>query len=502
MRLNKKILPSLATHNISLPSHAVWQLPEKVLQFGTGVLLRGLPDYYINKANNAGLFNGRVVVVKSTGGNVDAFAEQDNLYTHCIKGLVNGELNESYVVNAAISRVINAAENWQEVIDCAINPKLKIIISNTTEVGIALQEDDDVEALPPQSFPGKLLAFLHARYKAFNGSADSGMVIIPTELIVDNGIALKNIIIRLSELHLPEPSFLDWLSDANDWCNSLVDRIVPGALSQHDKQMFEQNFGYTDELAIISEPYSLWAIETKSERTKQLLSFAKADENIIITNDIQKYRELKLRLLNGTHTFACGLAFLQGRDAVNAAIKDDVFHSFIHHLMFDEIVPCLVNDNISKEEAEAFADSVLNRFANPFIHHQWLAISLQYTSKMMLRCVPLLLTHYKIFTQPPDCMALCFAAYLLFMKVTKTKDGKYYGERNGEAYLIQDDSAKRWYELWQNNDVENVVSEALSNKGLWNEDLNALPDFANTVLMYLQKLTSGNSLENLTHSVL
>ena len=502
MQLNKKILPSLAAYNIGLPSDDVWQLPEKVVQFGTGVLLRGLPDFYINKANNKGVFNGRVVVVKSTGGPTDAFAAQNNLYTHCIKGISNGEVVESYIVNAAISRVVSANKNWPDVIDCAANPQLQIIISNTTEVGIALQKDDDIMASPPQSFPGKLLAFLFARYKAFTGSKESGMTIIPTELIVDNGSVLKNIVIRLAQINNFEENFIKWLTEANDWCNSLVDRIVPGAPPKADKQIIEENFDYTDELAIISEPYSLWAIETGSERTKKLLSFAEADKNIIITSNIQKYRELKLRLLNGTHTFACGLAFLQGWNTVNTAMKKDSFHSFIRLLMLDETIPCLVNENITQQEAEAFAGNVLSRFANPFIQHQWLAITLQYTSKMKLRCVPLICTHYNLSAKPPIRMAFCFAAYLLFVKVTSF-DGKiYYGNRGEEQYPIQDDEAKRWYDLWQNNNPENVVKKALSDKSLWNENLYALPGFAASVLMYLQQLLSGRSFEELMPLVL
>ncbi len=204
MQLNHQILTSLRSEQgIQLPHPNAFDLPEKVFQFGTGVLLRGLPDFYINKANNEGIFNGRVVVIKSTGSgnNKDAFATQNNLYTHCIKGIENDEIKEEYIINAAISRVINANEAWQTVLECAHNPQLQIIISNTTEVGIALQENDDINALPPQSFPGKLLSFLYERYKTFGGSNDSGMIIIPTELLVDNGAKLKAIVVELAKLN-------------------------------------------------------------------------------------------------------------------------------------------------------------------------------------------------------------------------------------------------------------------------------------------------------------
>ncbi len=503
MQLQKAALPSLASyHNICLPSDNVWQLPEKILQFGTGVLLRGLTDYYINHANNNGFFNGRIVVVKSTGGgHGDEFATQDNLYTHCIKGIAAGELQESYYINAAISRVINANDNWQQVMKCAANPQLQIIISNTTEVGITLLETDRIYALPPQSFPGKLLAFLYARYKAFDGSGESGMIIIPTELIVDNAVRLKDIVVQLAKINQLEDSFIHWLLSANDWCNSLVDRIVPGLLPDNDKQQLAQTFGYTDKLAIMSEPYNLWAIETDKERTQQLLSFRENNDGVIITHNIQKYRELKLRLLNGAHTFGCGLAFLCGFDVVNAAMKNETFNQFFSHLLYQEIIPCIASNHIAEQEANDFAGSVINRFANPFIQHRWITITLQYTNKMKSRCVPLIVKHYQLSSQPPAFMALGFAAYLLFMKAVLIKDNSYYGERNGETYLIQDDEAKRFYNIWSNNEAEEVVAQTLADAVLWGADLTLLPGFKSEVSGFLRQFLSGRTLMELISSI-
>ncbi len=499
MQLGKQIVSSLhSKKSIQLPSEKVWQLPEKILQFGTGVLLRGLPDYYINKANNEGIFNGRIIVVKSTGnGSINEFAEQDNLYTHCIKGIEENEVKENYIINAAISRVINANNNWQDILRCAHNPQLQIIFSNTTEVGITLLKSDKITDSPPQSFPGKLLTFLYERYQVFRGSEESGMAIIPTELLVDNGKKLKAIVVELARLNHLEPSFVAWLENANDWCNSLVDRIVPGALSQQDKNAIKTNFGFTDELAIMSEPYNLWAIETKSERTKQLLSFSKADKNVILTHNIQKYRELKLRLLNATHTFSCGLAFLCGFTTVNEAMQNKAFHQFITGLLFEEIIPCIVDENIKKEEAEAFAKGVIDRFANPFIQHQWLAIIMQYTNKMKQRCVPLIIQFYAHAKGIKTRMALGFAAYLLFMKSTNIKGNLYYGETNKHEYIIQDNEAEKFYLLWQKGNVEEVILQALADIDFWNENLTMIPHFKTEVSLFLHQLLSGDALYKL-----
>jgi tagaturonate reductase len=205
MILSRYNLKNIGAQDVVTPAESVFDLPEKVLQFGTGVLLRGLPDYFIDKANRQGVFNGRVVVVKSTDSDSTAFDKQDGLYTLCVRGLDGGQKVEENIINSAISRVLSAKDEWSEILQCAHNPHMQIIISNTTEVGIQLVQDD-IHRLPPVSFPGKLLAFLLERYKAFDGSRQSGMVIVPTELIPDNGKKLESIVLELAHLLKPYPA--------------------------------------------------------------------------------------------------------------------------------------------------------------------------------------------------------------------------------------------------------------------------------------------------------
>lgn len=448
---------------------AVPELPEKVLQFGTGVLLRGLPDYFIDKANKAGIFNGRIVVIKSTDkGGTDAFAAQDHLYTHCIQGIHAGQRISEYIVNSSISRVLSASSQWAEILACAENPGMEIIISNTTEVGISLT-DDDIHAGPPASFPGKLLAFLLKRYQ-FN---QQGMVIIPTELIPDNGTKLKNIVLEQAKRHQLEQPFIQWLETENYFCNSLVDRIVPGALPAEEKAATEKQLGYEDQLMIMSEVYRLWAIETNSEKVRKVLSFAKADEGVVIAPDINVFRELKLRLLNGTHTLTCGLAHLAGFETVREAMEDPAFESVITALMQHEITPAITDISIREDVALRFAVSVLDRFRNPYIQHRWLSITMQYTSKMKMRVVPVLRKYYQHVHEVPALLAMGFAAYLLTMQQD-----------------ILDDHAPYFKEKWQQLSPEALVQEVLKNEALWDEDLTKYKGFAQAVTVMLNNLIS------------
>jgi tagaturonate reductase len=498
MQLSKRILSSLNQTVQSVPPDSIFELPEKVLQFGTGVLLRGLPDYYIDKANKQGIFNGRIVVVKSTdSGDTDAFEVQDGLYTQCIRGIANQQMTQEYIVNAAVSRVLSAKSQWHEVLNCAANPSMEIIISNTTEVGIVLMEDDNVHAQPPVSFPGKLLAFLHERYQCFHGDMHKGMVIIPTELIMDNGEKLQSIVLELAHFNKMDHQFVEWLEAANCFCSSLVDRIVPGKLPAVQQKAAEAELGYSDELMIMSEVYSLWAIETSSGKAKEILSFANADETILITDNINKHRELKLRLLNGTHTFSCGVAYLASFQIVKDAMEDNVMGQYVADLMKNEIAPCICDENISASEANEFSNKVIERFGNPFIEHKWISITLNYTQKMKMRNVPLLLKHYEQHTGVPVYMALGFAAYLLFMKYEPAENGMYNGVMNGKMYPVQDEQANYYCQIWKENSLIDIPKKILSNQDLWGKDISGLSGFADAVTFYMKSISGRGVMETL-----
>jgi tagaturonate reductase len=492
MKLSRKILLQLDAQKINVPADVLFTLPEKVLQFGTGVLLRGLPDHFIDKANKQNIFNGRIVVVKSTAtGGTDAFAEQDGLYTLLEKGVEDGIQVEKIAINASVSRVLSANEAWEAILACAASIDMQVIISNTTEVGITLVEED-AYAEKPVSFPGRVLAFLLARYRVFNGSSESGMVIIPTELIVDNGNKLKDIVITLAKLKGETDECIHWLETANDFCNSLVDCIVPGKLPAAEQADIENNLGYTDQLMIMSEPYRLWAIETTWERTRSILSFSKCDDSVVLARDINKFRELKLRLLNGTHTLSCGLAYLAGFTTVKAAMQDRAFVTFTTNLMLQEIVPLVANGDISMEEANHFAMQVIDRFKNPYIEHLWLSITVQYTSKMVMRTVPLVEKYYAQNHEAPELMALGFAAFLLFMRSEKDS-GEYYGENNHITYKIADDKAALLYNKWKSGEINN----SLQDEAVFGRDLTQFPGFAEAVNRYLLMLLQDGAVNTL-----
>ncbi|TLU99108.1 tagaturonate reductase [Dyadobacter luticola] len=480
---------------LTVPDDAVFHLPEKVLQFGTGAFLRGLADYFIDKANRNGVFNGRIVVVKSTDdGDLKAFDRQDNLYTICTRGIKNGEAQEENIISSAISRVLYAKTQWSLVLDLAKNPAVSIVISNTTEIGIQLVQDD-IYQWPPVSFPGKLLAFLYARYMAFGGNPDFGVTIIPTELITDNGKKLEAIVLELAHRNGLEPAFIDWIEKHNAFCNSLVDRIVPGKPDPARLKNFEEELGYQDDLLITAESYRLWAIEG-DERIRQKLPFFGVDPGMIIEPDIELYRELKLRLLNGAHTLGGGLAHLCGFPTVVEAMENPFFASYLAHLMEAEIAPAIPYP-VEKLVAVNFSRQVLERFRNPHIQHKWLNITQNYSAKIVSRVMPTFFEFEKIHGTVPEYMVFGFATYLYYMKAVRKDGDQYFGFSNGKHYPIQDQKAQYFYQKWQLASITDMVRIILKEQSLWGKDLSRNHVLVSQISAHLESFKQIGTFETL-----
>ena len=500
MNLSRKHLGNIRSAQSALPGENIFELPEKILQFGTGVLLRALPDYFVDKANRQGIFNGRILVVKSTKtGDTTAFNQQDGMYTLCIRGVENGAPVDQAVISSAISRVISANHQWTDLLAAAANPSLQIVISNTTEVGIQLHEESIFQN-PPESFPAKLLAFLFERFKLFNGAPHAGMVIIPTELLTDNGKKLKSILFELASFNQLDQPFMDWLDKHQRFCNSLVDRIVPGKPDPVTKENLEKEWGYQDDLMSICEPYCLWAIEG-DDSVREKLSFCKADKGVIITPDISKYKELKLRMLNATHSLSCGLAYLSGFKTVKSAMEDPVFESYIKNLMMDEIAHAIPSDDLEEAEIHSFGLNVLDRFRNPYLQHQWISITMQYSSKLAMRVLPVVHKYFELYNKPPELISMGFAGYILFMRPVKKESDKFYGILNNHFYPIQDDRAVQFFGLWEERSIDTIVTKILSDTDLWSEDLTRLEGFASSISRKLKSfIRHGTMLEIAAYS--
>lgn len=473
------------------------QRPVKVLQFGEGNFLRAFVDWIIDLLNEKGDFNGSVMMVQPLAkGMGEMINDQDGLYTTVLRGVRNGKPVEEFRKITSVEGCINPYSEYDKFIAQAENPDLRFIISNTTEAGIAYHEGDKLEDKPQVSYPGKVCAFLYKRYQHFNGSADKGIIVIPCELIDKNGDNLKAIIKRYAGEWGLEEGFITWLDTACDFCNSLVDRIVPG-YPRAEADAICERLGYKDNLLDSAEIFLLWVIECHGKTHEDELPTAKAGVNVIWTDDMSFYRTRKVRILNGAHTMSVLAAYQTGLNTVEECIKSPLVFPMMKRGLFEEIIPSMDGD---KKQLEEYAGDVLERFANPYIVHLLLSISLNSVSKFKTRDLPSLLGYVKKEGKLPVVLPFSLAALISFYEGTEYEGTALIGNRNGEKYLINDSPevlekfASLYKASYKDNQekAEKIAKAVLSETSWWGEDLTAVAGLEAVVAKHLENIwTNG-----------
>ncbi|WNC15937.1 tagaturonate reductase [Brevibacillus brevis] len=476
--------------------------PERVLQIGEGNFMRGFIDWMLQRMNQSGHFQGRAVAIQPTprGKVVPKLNRQDGLYTLVQRGVENGEPAERVELISAISRGINPYENWAEVLKAAESREIRFVFSNTTEAGLQWSEEDYEPEKSPLSYPGKLVALLYHRFLHFGGAEEAGWIILPCELVEDNGAVLKGLCEQVAaHWGLPD-SFLAWMEEACAFCNTLVDRIVTG-FPHGEEESWAERLGYRDELLAVCEPYHLFVIEGP-EGLADELPLQKAGLNVYFDR-IDSYRERKVRLLNGPHTLLASVAFLAGVDTVREAVEDPQLRAYLLHAMTEEIKESLQAEN--RERADRYIRDVLERFANPYLQHRLLDISLNGLSKCKARLLPSLAAYQKEKEALPQALVFGLAALLVFYRGTRFEGERYFGTRQGQGeYEIRDQA--KWtaalFESWQqadgpSADLSGIAKGFLGMTEIWGEDLNRIPGLGESVTRYAEGIMQGGVRQTL-----
>lgn len=466
--------------------------PVKVLQYGEGNFLRGFVDYMIDVANEAGVFHGSVAIVKPIAfGSLDKFREQECQYTLSLRGKENGETRVVNRIITSVSDAVDAIGEYDRYAAYAKCDTLRFIVSNTTEAGIVYDETDEFAQNPPKTYPGKLTKLLYERFTAFNGDPEKGLIIIPCELIENNGGTLKDCVLKFADLWKLSDEFVNWLKDSCIFCSTLVDRIVTGYPREEAAKMCEE-FGYQDSLVDTGEIFALWVIESEKD-IREELPLDKAGLPVVFTDNQKPYRERKVRILNGAHTSFVLASYLAGNDFVKESMEDADVRKFMMSAVFDEIIPTL---SLPEEECKAFADAVIERFENPFIKHALLSISLNSVSKWKSRCLPSLTGYIKKTGSFPKHLTFSIAALMCFYTGNEIKDGALIGHRNGEEYKILDDA--KVLEFFRDNSGKSAAEFAkayLSRTDFFGEDMTAYEGLADQVAADIEAIRTNGMRE-------
>lgn len=468
--------------------------PVKVIQFGEGNFLRAFADHMIDVANEKGVFDGSIAVIKPIEwGTVDTFKEQDSNYTLTLRGKLDGNVVNDHRVITSIHDTINPFDTYEAYAELAKCETLEFVISNTTEAGIVYNGEDKIEEVLSCTYPGKLTKFLLDRYNHFNGDANKGLILLPVELIEHNGKKLKECILKYAELWQLGAGFTNWITNNNIFCDTLVDRIVTG-YPQEAQQIFEE-IGYTDKLLVVGEPFGLWVIEGPAEVAERF-PLDKAGMNVIFTDNLKPYRERKVKLLNGAHTGTVLAGYLAGQDIVRGCMEDKIIRTYMEQLMFDEIGPTI---NLPQDDVKAFANSVIERFENPFIDHSVLAISLNSVSKWKARILPSMKDYVAANGKLPKVITFSFAALMAFYYSQELNGSVLVGKRGNDTYEIKDDQDV--LEFFAENTAKLTMPEVVrafaSNTKFFGEDLTAYEGFAETVIKHLEDINAQGMKETL-----
>ena len=461
--------------------------PVKVLQFGEGNFLRAFVDYMIDIANEKTDFDGGIVLVKPIpSGSLEYFREQDCRYTVMLRGLVNGQPAETTRLITSVADAVDAYSEYERYAAYAKEETLRFIVSNTTEAGIVLDENDSFELCPPNTYPGKLCKLLFERAEAFGYAKNKGLVVLPVELIDDNGVELKRCVKALAKAWQLGERFENWLEEACIFTSTLVDRIVTG-YPEDEAEILWQKLGYEDRLLVTGEPFALWVIESPCDLSDEL-PLPATGLPVIYTNNHKPYKQRKVRILNGAHTSFVPMAFQYGYDYVLDALSDPIIKRFMQETLYEEVIPTL---DLPKEDLLSFAEAVTERFENPYIKHALLSICLNSVSKWRARCLPSLLGYVEMTGQVPKRLTFSLAALMSLYHAGRLVDDRLICMRGNQSYALQDDAAVlRFFEDHNHAEPEKTVHDFLSNEAFFGQDLTGIPGLEASVAASYQDILS------------
>ncbi len=440
-----------------------------VLQFGEGNFIRSFIDYLIQiRQDKNGDGESVVLVTPIDNPYWENFRKNNCNYHTCVCGKVDGKAVKEDTYVTIVKDCVNPYREYDRYEAACLDPELKVIISNTTEAGIAFNPNDKFEDLG--TFPAKITKILYARFKKYG---EAGRVeLLPLELIEKNGETLKAYVLKYAEMWGLEKEFVDFVKEIKVY-NSLVDKIVPGFPRGHEAEHFAA-IGEEDKLLTVGEAFLSLVIEGDPALAEKL-PFLK-DPRVKFTSDVRPYRERKVKILNGLHTALAPISMLCGVGIVRDAVNDKDLSVYAADLADHEIIPTI---NMDKAALMQFKNDVLERFSNPYIDHLFSSIILNSVSKWKTRLLPSFLACEK-----GNRKHMLFALAALFCLY----DNKEFTINDGDdvkAFFAQDLSCEAKYEAF------------IRNETFWGMDLEATEGVYTASIAYVRAIKAGKVRETL-----
>ena len=454
----------------------------KVLQYGQGNFLRTFVDAYFDQLNREGGDYQVTAVTAIPHENLEAFRRQGCRYHIILRGSQEGKPVEEVREIRSLDRVVDPFLEPEAYEALAVDPELKLIVSNTTEAGICYHPEDRIDQFQTMAFPGKLTKLLLTRWQA----GQPGVCLLPVELIDDNAGELKRCVEQYIALWQLPQDFARWVEEETFFCSTLVDRIVSGyPRDPETRAHLTQLIGEEDALMAVGEPFGLWVVEKKGP-VGQYLPEGRHHIDVVLTPDISYYKRRKVRVLNGSHTNLAPAGLWEGQSTVDGCMDDPRLRAFLLDTLEEEIVPFVSQDVDATKE---FAASVLDRFRNPYLNHQLTSILLNSISKWRARDLPSFQDYYQRHGRIPQNLTKGFAYLVQLYRRTQPGKEGYVSQLPGRVIPIQDE--ERYLTYFQQG---GSVASFLGDASIWGQDLTAYEGLLSQVQADLEILEGGGTL--------
>ncbi|MCG5045134.1 fructuronate reductase [Enterobacteriaceae bacterium 155047] len=375
--------------SVSLPLHV--QQPQydrnalrsRIVHFGFGAFHRAHQALLTDRVLNAKGGDWGICEISLFSGDtlMSQLRAQDHLYTVLEKG---AEGNQPIVIGA-VHECLNAKlDSLAAIIEKFCEPQVAIVSLTITEKGYCIDPatgkldtqnprivHDLENPQEPHSAPGILVEALHRRRER----GLQPFTVLSCDNIPDNGHVVKNAVLGMAQKRSPE--LAEWIAEQVSFPGTMVDRIVPAATEESLAEIARE-LGVEDPCAISCEPFIQWVVEDNFVAGRPEWELA----GVQMVQDVLPWEQMKLRMLNGSHSFLTYLGYLAGYAHINECMEDDAFRDAARRLMLDEQAPTL---RITGVDLTDYADSLIARFANPALQHRTWQIAMDGSQKLPQR---------------------------------------------------------------------------------------------------------------------
>ncbi|MGR4049914.1 mannitol dehydrogenase family protein [Kosakonia cowanii] len=465
----KTIASATLPASVQQPQYDRSQLRSRIVHFGFGAFHRAHQALLTDRVLEAQGGDWGICEISLFSGDVlmSQLREQDHLYTVLEKG---ADGNKPIIIGA-VNECLNAKlDTLAAIIEKFCEPQVAIVSLTITEKGYCIDpasgeldltqlriEHDLKYPHEPHSAPGILVEALHRR-------RERGLppfTVLSCDNIPDNGHVVKNAVLGMAQTRSPE--LAQWIAEHVSFPATMVDRIVPAATDESLAEIADV-LGVFDPCAISCEPFIQWVIEDNFVAGRPAWETA----GVQLVDDVQPWEQMKLRMLNGSHSFLAYLGYLAGFAHINECMQDAAFREAARQLMLNEQAPTL---SIKGVNLNAYADSLLERFANPALKHRTWQIAMDGSQKLPQRLLDGIRIHLLRQSDWP-LLALGVAGWMRY--VSGLDDA-------GETIDIRDPLADKIRAIVETSSSDERVTALLTLKEIFGNDLPHNPVFVDAV---------------------